>query len=98
MTRRFAFVLAAVCLAVQPGNATIAGAWPPAERMDSFVGPDAARMAAMINPYATQPRFNRPRLGQDRWLNPQPEPPMRPGRRNWLNPQPEPPMTYERPY
>ena len=32
MTHCSALVLAAVCLGVQPGNANIAGAWPPAER------------------------------------------------------------------
>jgi hypothetical protein len=96
MTRCFALVLAAVCLSVQPGNANIAGAWPPAERTDSIVGRHVVRIAAMVNPYAVR-RYHRPRAGQERWLNPQPEPPMRPGHPNWLNPQPEPPMD-NRPY
>ena len=82
MTPRFAFLLVAVSVSVQPASANVNGAWQPAGRIEPSVAQQTMRIAATTKQEAVQKRKKvrvkhavKPKHGQEKWLNPQPEPP-----------------------
>lgn len=82
MTPRFAFLFVAVCVSVQPASANVERAFQPARRIDSSVAQQTMRVAATTKQEVVQKRKKvrvkhavKPKRGQEKWLNPQPEPP-----------------------
>jgi hypothetical protein len=93
MSRPFALLLTAACIAVGPASANVEMTSQPAARMELPIAPETIRTAETVKVQSVHKRKAfpkravRPKVGQEKWLNPQPEPPS-----PWLNPQPEPPM------
>lgn len=93
MICRLAPLFAAICVSIQPASATVERASQP---FIELLAQQRVLIAAATNQEAIQKQkwtrskhVAKPKRGQERWLNPQPEPPMGPP---GLNPQPEPPL------
>ena len=98
MKTRLALLLSAAgLLAAQSAGATVSGALQYAEKAQRSAEP-SIQVAAAEDRKTTRVRkkSKKATIGQERWLNPQPEPPSPFQDPTWLNPQPEPPFPSQR--